>query len=359
MLASLFLIFERRKLLINTIFSSSQLGLFVLFLLCSGYIFGIISGQRMIELTSVTCMFPTIIWISFGFGLIRVLFFPLLFLMFIIPIQNVYLENRILYAWAALPCYAAYYFYLKVYNPEPDSILDKPAWAYQNARWLMPTLVAFIILMLSPWLSDNIRSFYPEKSRNFALRAPLGAEGWEGPFPLQTLAWAPLFLNASAFIQVEYFPKSSSAHDSVYVYSAYYHSDRSFKDILDPKNKLYDPNVWKISDLRTALVDIGNDETLMVYEAVLRAGAVSRLVWYWYYISGVSTIDTSLASILDKVRTISKYSQGSGLVMISASFNKEPEEARTRMREFANVMYGALDALKRPEITYTVIQPGK
>jgi EpsI family protein len=201
-------------------------------------------------------------------------------------------------------------------------------------------------------LADNIRTFYPKKIREIVLRAPLGTNGWVGPFTVQSQAWAPIFPNASAILQAEYFTSSLNDRDNLYVYTAYFYSDRTFREVLDSKNSLYDPTIWKQSEVKTIEIKTGDDETMLVYEMVLRAGAISRLVWYWYYVAGVSTIDIPLANLLDGVRVVAKYAQGSGVVLISTLFNASPDEGRERLDAFVKEMYDSLDTLKRPEINY-------
>jgi EpsI family protein len=286
--------------------------------------------------------------------------------MLVIPLQDRALQNRMAVLWVALILFLGYFAFLKAIRffkktselvPAEGAI---PLWRFQNSRWLAPTLIAFSTLMVSPWLGDNIRSFYPPKHKEVVLRAPLGIQGWQGPQAASNDFWAPVYPNASSTLSAVYFTKSVSSPESVFLYAAYYDSDRSFEEMFDAKNSIYNKILWKKIESQAKKVMLNNDESTVVLEVTLQAGAITRLVWYWYYIAGVSTINLSTANFLDKVRIVSKYAQGSGLISVSTSFAATPDEARQRLERFLKVMYGSLDGLKRPEITYTTLtQAGK
>lgn len=364
---TLYLIYSRRKALQNTFFTSSQLGMLGLFLLAAGYILGEVYSIHYVEQSSVMLMLPAIVMTSFGPSVVRRLFFPLIYLMLVIPLQDSALQNRSVIIWSALILFIGYLGTLGIIKflkkstaapPAPEEAI--PLWRFQNSRWLTPTMIAFSTLMVSPWLGDNIRAFYPPKHKEIILRAPLGTQGWQGPQSVETNFWAPVYGNASATLSAMYLTKSVSSPENIFLYSAYYDSDRSFQEMFDPSNSMYSKSLWKKIGEQTTKVLLKDDEPMIVMEIALQAGAITRLVWYWYYVAGVSTIDLSTASFLDKVRGISKYAQGSGCIALSTAFSATPDEARERLEKFLKAMYNSLDVLKRPEVTYTTLtQAGK
>jgi EpsI family protein len=318
------------------------------------FILGQITNLEYAEQSSVMLMLPALVMTAFGPLLVQTILFPLLYLMFIIPLQDETLKSRPLIVGVALLVLIAYLVYQKFYKPKQAEVFAQktPLWISINARWLLPTFIAFSMLMISPWLGENIRSFYPVKHREIALRAPLGTQGWTGPYPVYNQAWASLYKNASATLQGKYF--SETERNSIYLYTAYFHSDREFSDMLVHVNAIYDPNVWKQVSVGSVEVKLGNNQTTNVLAVTLESEGIFRVVWYWYYVAGVSTTDLVLATFLDKIRVIAKYAQGSGVVAISTTYTTDPSEAKDRLQSFLSVMYNSLDVLKRPEIFYTL-----
>ncbi len=351
--ATLLFIFLRRNALKNTLIASSQLGLLSLFIIVTGFIIADVENITYAKQSAVILMIPSLVLTVFGPMVIQTLIFPLLFLMLIIPLQDNTLVHREIFIWVAIGISLFYLRYLKLYKPKENSYGATPLWALQNARWLVPTGIGFCMLMVSPWLGDNIRSFYPPQHVVLALRFPDGQGIWSGPMPVEGTAWEGVYPNASGSLQKQYFSNASSEAESIYLYSAYYLSDRTFTDILAHGNSIYNPNLWKQVTVGSVPADIGNNQTLQVFEVELRAGAVSRLVWYWYFVAGYATTDLAVADLLDRVRVISKFAQGSGVVMVSTDYNQSPDEARRRLGSFLKVMYQPMDIIKRPEITYT------
>lgn len=353
--SAILLIFLRRKTLKKTLVASSQLGLLFLLIVSFGYIAAGVFNIEYVQQSAVMLMIPGLVITVFGPMVSRVILFPLLYLMLIIPLQDNTFNNRSAIVFVAAFLFVFYLRYLyKHGKKEPDSSNpeEKPIWYYQNSRWFIPTAIAYSLLMVSPWLTENIRHFYPQSVREFVLRAPLGTQGWMGPSIVKNKAWEPLYTNASAAIQARYISPNIADQDSIYLYTAYYHSDRSVSDMLYADNVPYDTDLWKRISSRTVDIDLSQDRKMTVLEVVLQAGGVSRVAWYWYYIAGVATIDPSLAGVLDKVRIVSKYAQGSGFILISSSFVQSPDEARNRLAAFMLVMSDALDVLKQPEINY-------
>lgn len=352
--AVFYLIYERRSLISHTVLISSQIGLAGLFLLSGLFLFSSILDVKLALQYLVLLMLPFIVMTSFGFSVFLILLFPLLLLLFIVPLHNNAIEDKTIPLVLAVIIYIIYARYLKIYKPNtaPELLPATPFWTLESARWLMPTAIAFCLLMSSPWLADNVRSFYPQQIKKIVLRAPLGTGIWKGPYIEKNNAWSPNFPSASATLQVNYYTDAVSSQDKIFVYTAYYDSDRSFDDLVGQNNKLFDVGFWKsISPVTTVSMDFKDRGSLDVYEQELQAGAVTRLVWYWYYVAGVSTIDLALARWLDGVRIISKYSGGSGIIVLSTSvISSTADEARARLKNYLTEMYGSLVILKRPDI---------
>ncbi len=358
-MVSLYFMMARIKTTKITVFTSSQLGLLALFLMVIFFIVGHITNLHYAEEAAVMLMLPALVMTAFGPLLVKHILMPLLYLMFIIPLQDPTLNHRPLIVGIAILVLIIYLSYQKFSKPKEfeDFAYKTPIWVSMNARWLLPTLIAFSMLMISPWLGENIRSFYPVKQKGIVLRAPLGIQGWAGPYVANSQAWTSLYKNASATLQGQYF--SDTDRNSIYFYTAYFDSDRNFSDILANANRVYDPSVWKPVHFGVTEVKLNDNQRTNVFTVTLESQGVFRVVWYWYYVAGFSTTDLTWAGFLDKIRIIAKYAQGSGIIAVSTSDTTDPKEAEDRLQSFLSVMYTSFDVVKRPEISYTYPnQPG-
>ena len=350
---AILIVILRREVFYQAIFSSSQLALFVFFLLIVGYLLGNVFHLAYIEKISVLLMVPALLLIAFGRELTKeLLVIPLLYWLLIIPIQDKDFEFRVILAIVAAFIGIGYIIYLKFYKPPLD--FQRPFWVATNRRWMIPTGLGFVLIMSTPWLAENIRDFYPARKIVIELNAPLVQDGWQGPYRIVGQTLTPIFPNASATVHVEYLPdlKTDPTLEPVFLYSAYFHSDKSFREMFIPGDSVYDENVWKKFNSDVKIVSYGNDPAFKVNELVLINDSVKCLVWSWYYVAGYSTIDLVTADLLDRVRQISKYAQGSGVVVLSTNFATTEDNARERLQSFLDAVGQSLDVVKRPEIHY-------
>jgi EpsI family protein len=355
MLASLYLVFNQVTALRSNFVISSQVGQVLVFLLVSGYIVGRVFTLPTVQTVSVILMVPGLVLAIFGPFVCQTLISPLLYFLLIILLQDNYLINPEL-----IVSLAAILFFLLLKNQKAQKLknavdlasLERPLWVYQNARWLVPTAIIFGFFMTGPWLGDNIRHFYPPTERVVVLRAPLGSHGWLGPSAVKSKIWMPVFPTASATLQTQYLPPENILYNDVYLYSAYFNSDRTAAELFESSNTIYDASFWKKVSSETREVDAANGKTATILEVVLTTPTTARVVWYWYYVAGIVTNDPLLVNMLDTVRVVSKEASGSGVVVLSSAYESSPEEARGCLSSFVKAMYGSLEVLRRPEIDY-------
>lgn len=342
-------------MLAHTLFVSSQVGLFFLFILACAFIFFVVFDMKISAQVCVIWMLLFITMTSFGLSVSRILLFPCLYLLLLIPLNSEWIEHRSITAGFAAVLFIFYLRYLKIYKPhESKQISEGPIWTLQNSRWLIPTVVAFNVLMVSPWLADNISSFYPLQEKHFALKAPEGLLGWIGPLKVNDndLDYEPIYPNASATLQVEYSYGTPHNPNSIYVYTAYYDPKHQFLDMVEPKNSVYNRAQWQALSFKPITVSLDKNASLILYEQAVQSGANTRLIWYWYNVAGFNTIDFNIAEWFDKVRIVSNYNQGSCVMVLSSVIYTSPEEARLRLTTFLRAMYPALQILQHPDVVY-------
>jgi len=368
-LATFYLVVRKREDLKQATLVSSQVGLVFLFLLGLLFVLGEALQIVYLQQASTLLMIPAVVLTSCGPHVARQLVFPLLYLTLLVPLYDADTQERVTVAFSAVGIFLCYFIYLRFQEMVTKPKI--PTWEFEDSRWLVPTLIGLGILISAPWLGENVRAFYPVKHRKIVLRAPLGSPGWFGPQQVEGQGWKPNFPNASAVLQAQYYNDDPNERRPIYLYTAYYYSDRRFTELFHERNEIFNAEQWNQEQLKPFRVELYEQEPYTVKELLLtpKDGSESdkvklhRLVWYWYYVAGVSTIDLALAELLDKVRFISKYAQGAGVIVLSTTYRGELEgeelsEARAYLLSFLNPMHDALEVLKRPEITYEVPNQG-
>ncbi len=375
---------------------SSQFGLLDLTILVAVWIIAGVVGLASVQNIAVLLMLPAIIHTSCGPFVIRVLAFPFFYTLLLIPLFDVTFPNRNIVPWVAFGLMFAYLRYQtmpyrllyilisifigfiaiwKSWNWIVSAILllililaglflqEKPKVKekiitenealkhfetqqvmIQASRWFAPTVIACFLMMVSPWLSENIRDFYPVFHKPFTLVAPAGRGPWTGPHQTFLKSWEPVFINASAVLQVQY--SNTDTFIPIYLYTAYYQSDRSIDEMLIPENKIFNPDIWnEVSSAKRFTAIRG----LTVLETVLEGESTKRVQWSWYFVSGVTSIDLKMLKLMDTVRLIARHADGPGIIQISSAYHLDPDEARQNLNAFLQEMYGVLGILARPE----------
>ncbi len=367
MFAAFYIVVKKREALKEAQYGPNQFGLIFVFLLGAVFIVGDVLRIIYIKQAIVILMIPALVLTSCGYFIARILAFPLLYLTLIVPLHEAKVEELFILIVSALILFVFYLINMRIEAGREQQKI--PDWAFGDGRWLVPTAIGLSIIFSAPWLGENIRAFYPMKYRVITLRAPLGIEQWFGPDQVTEKGWKPNFPNASSVLQVQYYSREAEERRPIYLYTAYYYSDREFDDIFQSNNNMYDPLLWGVDVERHYAVELTDEKPFTLREMVLSpvSGSESdkiathRLVWYWYYVAGVSTVDKSLAELLDKVRFISKHAQGAGVIVLSTTFRGTEglEGARDYLRSYMENMQYSLDVLKRPEVTYEIeTQPG-
>lgn len=350
----LFLLYKKRTELNLVAITSSQLGLFGLFIIITIWIIADVSHLSQIQATSAILMIPSIALIAFGPYVARLLLFPLLFLLLIIPFYMNTFNTRFL-LWCIsvglIIAYLVHYFVYKqkmVYGVGATGLQPGKDLIEEKSRFLIPTIIGCSMILAAPWLGDNIREFYPKKSKSIVLTAPRANAPWVGPIE-STFDWNPQFQTPSATLKVAYRNPENIQNPNLVLYSVYYQSDRTIDDLLNPQNKLYNSNLWQNVEQRIYNISLSDNYSISVNETILTRDDASRIIWSWYYILGVPTVDPNLMQFLDKIRLISKYADGSGLIALAIDNAQNLDQARNSLESFIKAMYPSFELLERPE----------
>lgn len=393
-LSTAYLILKKRGQLQRVAFTSSQLGLFCLFILTLFWVLAEPLGLTSIQQTTVILMLPIIVLTALGPYASKTLLFPLLYLLLLIPLfdqdfsnpqlifwlgfallfahlrfrshlrQIIFIGIALLAWWISMWMHASWFVFLILFvalfvigwfMAEPEQQFNTfffqedqygKRLITQSSRWLMPTLVAFSMMMISPWMADNIRTFYPLIHKKVTLMAPLGIGQWTGPFEIKNPDWAPKLRRPSVTISVEY--KNTKDDSPVDLFCAYYHSDRSLEEILSSDSKPYNDQIWQAVSTNKVNITLGKLPVTAV-ETVLQNGIAFRLQWSWYFVSGISSTDIATLKLLDTIRLISKSAGGPGMIVLSAPYVDNKDQARASLQSFIEQMSNGLGILEQPE----------
>lgn len=390
LLGSAYGIYQRRAPIEQTAFSSSQLGLICLTVLISVWIYAGIVHLVPVQQATIILMLPAIVLLSCGPYVAQILVFPLLYLLLLIPLLDKYFPYPNLIVWLAFGMMFAFLRYQNlilriVYIGFTFflgwlSQINKLDWIHpifmvllllllglfpdkkegqlwfkgvtgkrfitQASRWLMPTSIAFCMMMTSPWLADNLRDFYLLLYPKVVLNAPQSTGPWVGPTAIKDPTWKPDFSNASASF-LEQYQIPGKMMDAVDLYMAYYQSNRSINDLLNSHNTIYNKAVWKENG-PSKVIDSGFGQ-MKVVETLLQSENENRILWTWYYVSGFVSTDLSILKLLDAVRSIAKHAQGSGILIVSTRYFDNVDAARTRLRIFLEDIQASLTLTMQPE----------
>lgn len=394
--ATSYIVYTKRVEIKKVAVTSTQSGLACLFVIIATWIVAGVAELTDVQKSLSLLMIPAIVLTTLGPYVVRLLLFPLFCFLLIIPFYDSAFLGRFFLLWVAFGLVFSYLRYSNllyrlifvcfavllplaiqwlnvsplipslvgfavllafgVFFTEPKQVYDIGASEEQfgkefimgQARWFVPSVVAFFAIVSAPWLSDNIRAFYPGRHKAITLMAPRAITGWVGPTPI-TVEWNPKFTNPSATLKVQY---TDNQFQIVYLYAAYYQADRTVDDLLNNQNTLYNPLRWPTVKTQGYSVPINDSYSLVVTETLLSNAETTRLIWSWYFVMGISSVDVGFIQLLDKVRLISKYADGSGVIAVSTEGFTEVSDGRNRLTTFLKQAYPGFELLEKPEKLY-------
>ena len=122
--------------------------------------------------------------------------------------------------------------------------------------------------------------------------------------------------------------------DVVHVEAYYYRQQRQGAEVINFKNSVYDDERWRrISGPRSRVVPGGTPGK--VFEMVLRQGAKDYLLWYWYDISGYTTLNPFQAKLLSKRAALfDDYRGEAAMVVWTPIIDSLEDDAAIRLQRF-------------------------
>ena len=205
----------------------------------------------------------------------------------------------------------------------------------RSFRWhvLLPAVFAAVVTV-AVWPLAASRFAGAGSSPPPVLEAPPPAEGWQ-PVAGHLTAWTPRFLNPGAKINQAYAVDARR----VGLYIGYYRNQRQGAELITSRNTLVPSNdrAWaNIGETRHTL--IFNNEKVSLIEAKLRSPTAHLLVWRWYWVDGVYTVNPYWAKLLQAKSKLFGTGDDGAVVIVYTELDADGKMAAGRLQEFVTTM---------------------
>lgn len=223
---------------------------------------------------------------------------------------------------------------LKQNRPYTDSLTKvdwQSSWRYSNFKWLRSTIIAVIIFSMVPVVIKNIQSTSTTYQQEIIYEHP-NIAAWEGPINLTAAddAWQPSFSTANKSILSGY----KMADKMVKLFSAYYYAPMQSSNIMHNHNTLYAKNVWQPINISQKKIHIKTEQNLEIIETILSNGSKHIIVWHWYYVTDMITVNKFLLPFLDAMRILFNKGHDVGVIAISTDVTDDVESDRQLLQQF-------------------------
>ena len=214
----------------------------------------------------------------------------------------------------------------------PRSVVSTQKGSSSLVAIMGATIAAVVTLSIWPVAAARFADATPYRAP--ALQAPAAAGGWQ-PVPGRLTGWVPRFFNPAARIDQDY----SDGTRRVGLYIGYYRNQRRSAELITSQNTLVSTNdrVWgNVGETRRDLVF--NREELPFIEAQLRGRAARLLVWRWYWVDGVYTINPYWAKFLQARSKLFGQGDDGAVVIVYTELDADGKGASDRLQDFLSIM---------------------
>ena len=201
---------------------------------------------------------------------------------------------------------------------------------------LMATLAVAATVTVSPSVVSYLQR---GAHRQPVLETPLGRGEWRSE-PGTLADWTPHFLNPRARISQLYV----SGSRQVELYVGFYRNQRQSAELIASQNVLVHSTdkIWGNIGETPRSINVDNNE-ISIVEARLRNRDTRLLVWYWYWIDGHYTSNPYWAKALQAKSQLLGRGDDAAVVVLSAKFDLNAQDAVGALQDFASIMIPAVD----------------
>ena len=194
------------------------------------------------------------------------------------------------------------------------------------------TIAAAVVVFVWPVTASRLAGTAPFPPP--ALQAPPPAGGWQ-PLADRLTEWAPRFFNPGARINQTYAENARR----VGLYIGFYRNQRRGAELITSQNTLVsgDDRAWRnIGETRRTL--ISNSEKVSFIEAKLRSPTTHLLVWRWYWVDGVYTVNPYWAKLLQAKSKLFGGGDDGAVVIVYTGLDADGKTAAGGLQDFLNAM---------------------
>ncbi len=130
----------------------------------------------------------------------------------------------------------------------------------------------------------------------------------------------------------------------IHVYAIHFPVQQQGQELISRRNQVYDDTNWRYLANANRSVPLPDGGLFKVSETELTSPRTKRVIWHWYEIAGRRTTNPIVGKILETWARIFSDDKGSTVVMVAASYDMDPVDARTTLQTFL----GDMSALTRP-----------
>lgn len=204
-----------------------------------------------------------------------------------------------------------------------------------NPGFVIIVLSALTVVLMAPrggeWLLQHqARQVVNENTPTL----PVEVSGWSSE-QLSMPSWHPHYFDADAQLARVY------QHDGerVELHLYQYLNRGTGTEIASWRNQIYDGETWRRIAERKQQIVMPNGERLVVHETVMRGpGGVPRLVWHWYQVGGVRSIQEVEVKLREALALLIGDGRGAFLVAVSAEQVDSLDNTREQLAQFVKAL---------------------
>ena len=172
---------------------------------------------------------------------------------------------------------------------------------------------------------------YIERTGHNPIQAELKdfKSGWQNATPFTT--WKPSIAPSQAELH-QFYQKNSHR---VGIIINYYRNQKKGAELISSLNRLvpYEDPVWIRTGI-SARSELLQNKTLALLETHISGRAQKFVVWHWYWINGKSVTSDYMGKLLQAKNKLLLQGDDGASVMILAPYEDNPDDARSKLREF-------------------------
>lgn len=223
--------------------------------------------------------------------------------------------------------------------PMPGSQSTAPAPTPASTKMLLMAGAIVLITALGPLLAT-----VNDRATANANPVRLGSIDIKWPAAQSPSAWTPRFAPADGSYTGAFQSRGATPSSPVGLSILYYRNQRNGKAVISSTNRLANDN----DPLHVMRSSVRNEtiggRPLAIRESILEGPSGALVVWQWYVIDGQTTASDVVGKVLQAKAKLLFRGDDGAVILLSAPYAADAEQARSTLRGFATDNLAAIDA---------------